>query len=399
LKNARPKSSVRVAPLRTRLAEAEETLRAIRAGEVDAVVVAGKEGPQVFTLEGEGYAYRTLIESMHEGALTLTNKGDILYANQCFAEIIKSPLEQVTGSSFRRFLSAKDRSALRPLLKSAGKSGSKIQVQLLADDGSKIPVQISLCPLARQDSGCTAIIGMVVTNMTELRQNETLLRALTCRGVAAQEAERRHVARELHDNITQLLCAVLIRSQTLIDKLSSHDGIAKKEAIKLRTLLCQAAEEVERISRNLRPGVLDQLGLDFVLHGNCAEFAARTGVSVKLTCTELTARLPADTELAIYRIFQKALENVEQHAHARHVLVRLKKKKDRVELTIKDDGIGFDTKHQANRSQASDSLDLLGMRERATCVGGDFIIKSVCGSGTEIKVLIPLPPTRLRRTN
>ena len=391
MKNARPKSSVRVAPLRTRLAEAEETLRAIRAGEVDAVVVAGKEGPQVFTLEGEGHAYRTLIESMHEGALTLTNKGDILYANQCFAEIIKSPLEQVTGSSFRRFLSVKDRSALSPLLKSAGKSGSKIQVQLLADDGSKIPVQISLCPLARQDSSRTTI-GMVVTNMTELRQNETLLRALTCRGVAAQEAERRHVARELHDNITQLLCAVLIRSQTLIDKLSSHDGIAKKEAIKLRTLLCQTAEEVERISRNLRPGVLDQLGLDSVLRNNCTEFAARTGVSVKLTCTELTARLPADTELAIYRIFQKALENVEQHAHARHVIVHLKKKNGRAELTIKDDGIGFDTKHQASRSQASDSLDLLGMRERATCVGGDFNIKSIRGSGTEIKVLIPLPP-------
>ncbi|MEX2044092.1 MAG: PAS domain-containing protein, partial [Opitutus sp.] len=91
-----------------RLAEAEETLRAIRSGEVDAVVVSGKQGPQVFTLEGAERAYRVLIESMNEGALTLKADQTILYANECFARMIKCPLEQVTGSSFHRFLSADD---------------------------------------------------------------------------------------------------------------------------------------------------------------------------------------------------------------------------------------------------------------------------------------------------
>ncbi len=87
---------------------------------MDAVVVAGKQGPQVFTLEGAEHAYRVLIESMNEGALTLTADKTILYANQCFASMVKCPLEQVMGSSFRRFLSAEDRAALRPLLKRAG---------------------------------------------------------------------------------------------------------------------------------------------------------------------------------------------------------------------------------------------------------------------------------------
>ena len=108
-----------LAELRARLAIAEETLRAIRTGEVDTVMVAGKEGSQVFTLEGAEHAYRVLIESMNEGALTLTADKMILYANQCFARMVKCPLEQVMGSSFRRFLSAADRATLRPLLKRA----------------------------------------------------------------------------------------------------------------------------------------------------------------------------------------------------------------------------------------------------------------------------------------
>src|ERR1017187_5590795 len=125
--------------LRTQLAEAEETLRAIRTGEVDTVLVAGKQGPQVFTLKGAEHAYRVLIESMNEGALTITADKMILYANHCFARMVKCPLEQVMGGSFRRFLYAADRATLRPLMKRADPSGSKIQVLLNAGDGSHMP--------------------------------------------------------------------------------------------------------------------------------------------------------------------------------------------------------------------------------------------------------------------
>ena len=185
-----------------------------------------------------------------------------------------------------------------------------------------MPAQISIRPLARNGFN-RATIGMVVTDMTEARRNEEMLRALTHRVVQAQEAERGRVALELHDNITQLLCAILVRSQALADKLPARDGPAQREAMKLREMLGQTAEEVERISRNLRPSVLDELGLVAVLRDTSTEFAERTGVSVKLACAQLTARLPADTELALYRILQEALKNVEKHARARHVTVRL----------------------------------------------------------------------------
>ncbi len=162
--------------------------------------------------------------------------------------------------------------------------------------------------------------------------------------------------------------------------------------MKLREMLGQTAEEVERISRNLRPSVLDELGLVAVLRDTSTEFAERTGVSVKLACVQLTARLPADTELALYRILQEALKNVEKHARARHVTVRLRQQGDFVQLTIKDDGIGFDPDHRPARRKGKSGLGLLSMRERAIYVGGAFKVKSVRRAGTEIEVRIPLPP-------
>jgi two-component system NarL family sensor kinase len=385
--SARPAPSRELVDLRARLADTLETLRAIRANEVDTVVVAGKQGDQVFTLQGAEHAYRVLIESMNEGALTLTVDKTILYANQCFAKMVKCPLEQVTGGSFRRFISAEDRALLRPLVRRANKSGSKIQVLLNASDGSQMPVQISIRLLAKNGFK-HAPVALVVTDMTEARRNEEMLRALTHRVVQVQETERGRLALELHDDITQLLIAVLFRSQALADKLSARDGPAKKEAMKLREMLGQAAKEVERISRNLRPSVLDQLGLAAVLRDTSTEFAQRTGVPVKLACVQLIARLPADTELALYRILQEALKNVEKHARAHQVTVHLTKQGSFVQLAITDDGIGFD--HRARRK--GKGLGMLGMRERATYVGGTLKIKSARHAGTEIEVLIPLLP-------
>ncbi len=388
-RSPRSASSGELAELRARLADAEQTLCAIRNGEVDAVMVAGKSGPQVFTLEGAEHSYRMLIESMNEGALTLTPDTTILYANQCFARMVQSPQEQVMGSSFRRFLSSADQARIRPLLKQSVKSGSKLQVLLSVGNGSKTPVQISIRPLPKQGFK-HAPIGMVVTDMTEARRSEELLRTLTHRVVHVLETERRRVALELHDHITQLLCAVLVRSQTLANSISARDGPSKREAIALRQMLGHAADEVERISRDLRPGVLDELGLAAVLRVAATQFANRTGVVVKLTCVRLNSRLAADVELALYRILQETLKNVEKHAHARHVTIHLARLDEIIQLTISDDGIGFDPDHLRVKSKGKGGFGLLGMRERASSVGGVLKITSVRRVGTEIDVHIPL---------
>jgi signal transduction histidine kinase len=393
-RSSRPTASRELADLRGRLAEAEGTLRAIRSGEVDAVVVAGKQGDQVFTLEGAEHPYRILVESINEGALTLTHDKVILFANACFARMVKRPLEQVIGGSFRRFISAEDRRTLAPLIKCAGKSGSKIQVLLNAVDLSRMPVQISIRRLEKRGIGC-ATVSMVVTDMTAARNSERMLRAFSHRLVQVQEAERARVALELHDNITQLLCAAHFRGQALADKLASRDGASNAEAAELRDMLGNAAKEVERISSNLHSSILNELGLVATVLKAGKEFADRTGVAVKLTCAELASRLPIDTELALYRLVQEALENVERHARAHRVAVCLEKQGAFLKLVIRDDGIGFDPGLYTAGSKGKGGLGLLSMRERVSYVGGSLKIRSDRHAGTEIEVRVPLRSSAL----
>ncbi len=383
------KPSLELVELRLRLTEAEEALHAIRNGEVDAVVVASEAGDQVFTLQGAEHAYRVLFESINEGALILTAKKTILYANLCFAKMVKCPLEQVIGGSLRRFLSSEDRATVRPLMSCTRKSGSKAHAQLIAGDGSRLPVQISMRPQEYKGFGGPTI-AMVVTDMTDSKRTEELLRALTHRVVQVQEAERERVGFELHDNITQLLCAVVFRSQALLDALPAEESPSRKKALKLRDMLGAIADEVGRISHNLGPSLLDHLGLAAVLRDAKTEFSNRTGVSVKLTCMQPAVRLPADTELAIYRILQEALRNVEKHANARRVTVSLRQQGRFVQLLINDDGKGFSQVHAPGRGADKGGLGLLSMRERASFVGGALKISSNRRAGTEIEALIPI---------
>ena len=222
-----------------------------------------------------------------------------------------------------------------------------------------------------------------------LRTSEEQLRTLANWAVQAQEDERAGLALTLHDNITQILSAIQIRSHTLLAKLPpSGAAPAKREATKLRDMVGNAAEEVESISRNLRPGVLKDLGLVAVLRDASEKFVERTGVALQLDLAPLTKRLPDGVELALYRIFQLALDNVEKHAHAHHLTVGLKQSADFIQLTIKDDGVGFEPGSAARRSKRS-SLGLLRMRERANSLGGTLKVKSARNAGTEITVRMP----------
>jgi two-component system NarL family sensor kinase len=218
------------------------------------------------------------------------------------------------------------------------------------------------------------------------------LRALTNRVVQAQETERGDVALDLHDNITQLLCAILFRSRALAERLSANDGPSKSEAMQLGEMLGNAAGAVDRIYRNLRPGVLEHLGLEAVLRATGTEFAERTGISVDVACVKLKKRLPYNTEVALFRILQEILKNVELHARAHHVTVALTRSGGVLQLTIKDDGIGFDPDRHAAKQKGKGGLGLLGMLERASHLGGTFEIESSHGTGTEIKVRFPLLP-------
>jgi PAS domain S-box-containing protein len=157
--------------LQKNLEEAEELLRAIRGGEVDALVTSGPNGEQVFTLEGADRAYRTLIEAMNEGALTLAQDGTILYCNRSFAEMAKSPLEKVVSSSIYRFIPPENLSAFKRFLQDLG--GGELSLQ--AEDGSILPVLITISALPLTES--QEAFSAVITDLTEQKRGEEMIAA------------------------------------------------------------------------------------------------------------------------------------------------------------------------------------------------------------------------------
>lgn len=255
---------------------------------------------------------------------------------------------------------------------------------------TKVAVFAELHRAGRQIMGANRAL---LAEVNQRCRAEELLQALTHRVVHAQEAERARVALELHDNVSQRLLVSLMRAQAMADGLSGLHESAKEEAREHLRVLRSAAGELERITHGLRPSTLREVGLVTVLRDTSLAFEERTGVSVEFNCKGLTERLPDDIELALYRILQEALRNVEQHAGARHVILYLARQDASVRLAIHDDGVGFDVEDLHAKGGGRGGLGLLGMHLRATDVGGVLQVKSVRLAGTNIEVRIPLPPS------
>ena len=186
--------------LRIALQEAEETLNAIRSGEVDALVVSGREGEQVFTLQGAEHPYRLMVESMREGAVTMSVDGTIIYCNESFAMMIGRPLERVVGSSMKLYIDDEDSPKYAALVEAGNNAGSKQEVRLRSDAGTLVPVHMSASFLQLDESQS---ISIVVTDLTAHKHNEQLIAAGKVEQVLREQSElaRRHVA-EVLDSIT-----------------------------------------------------------------------------------------------------------------------------------------------------------------------------------------------------
>jgi PAS domain S-box-containing protein len=160
--------------LRSRLREVEDTLSAIRSGEVDAVVVSGPEGEQVYTLRGVDYTYRRLIEEMNEGAVSLAAAGHILYCNNCFARMLKRPLEKVLGSSIYSYIAPANLSMFKALIEQGWQGSAAEELTLSADDGSQVPVYLSFRAIQLEDE---SVLCMVATDLTEQKRTEEVVAA------------------------------------------------------------------------------------------------------------------------------------------------------------------------------------------------------------------------------
>jgi PAS domain S-box-containing protein len=158
--------------LRERLREAEETLDAIRHGEVDALVVSQLDGEQIYTLHGADYSSRVLLQEMSEGAVTLLPEGPILYCNKCFAALVKLPHEQIIGMPFDKFVAPGNQDAFQALLRQAQEGGAKGEISISAADGTAAPTYCSINPVKIEQLPC---LSVVITDLTEQKRNEQLL--------------------------------------------------------------------------------------------------------------------------------------------------------------------------------------------------------------------------------
>jgi signal transduction histidine kinase len=203
------------------------------------------------------------------------------------------------------------------------------------------------------------------------------------RVVAAQEQERRRLARELHDETGQALTSILLGLKPLEEALAGQAGAPA--LAELRQLVVEALQDVRRLAVELRPAVLDDFGLVPALERLTASFAEQSGIRVDFHSTLGEIRLPTDVESSLYRVVQESLTNIAKHANAENVSVSVVRRTTAVAAVIEDDGAGFD-----QRAVREESVGLLGMRERLALLDGHLEIESRPGAGTTVVAEVPL---------
>jgi len=232
-----------------------------------------------------------------------------------------------------------------------------------------------------------AVLGVfgsgMFLNLRERRLADVKLKALTQRIIDTQEEERGRVARELHDGISQMLVGVRYTLELAKRRLGLGDGRTEESLGKGIDGLVGTIQEVRRISRDLRPGVLDDLGLGPAIGALTDGFSTRTGIEVDFETVVFRNRLDRDARIALYRIAQESLTNVERHAQANKVTISLKGHRDGARLLIADDGTGM------VKQRTSQGLGLRNMQERIEQLGGSLRVVST-KHGTTIEAQVPL---------
>lgn len=228
------------------------------------------------------------------------------------------------------------------------------------------------------------LIGALLLQRSHRRRAETEAEGLAGRLVTAHEDERRRLARELHDDVTQRLAGLAIAAADLEGRTRAVD--TGRAAHSIREGLVELGEDVHALSYRLHPSVIEDLGLVEAMRIECDRVAQHGALHVNFETRDVPRKLPADAALCLFRVAQEALRNVERHAHANRVDISVGREAGGLALAVRDNGAGFDAASQGARA----SLGLASMRERVRLVGGSLHIESAQGAGTALTAWIPL---------
>jgi two-component system sensor histidine kinase UhpB len=236
----------------------------------------------------------------------------------------------------------------------------------------------------------------VADRTQELRRHQVLVQRLLRHAINAQEEERARLARELHDDIGQMLTAVQLNLDHLstlpLNNAAAHEG----QLARTRELTDRALADLRRIIAAVRPGILSELGLLSALEWVADRTLRHAGLSVTIESNLRDGRLPDEVETLLFRIAQEAMGNVARHSHAKQARIELQREDGAVTMTVADDGLGFDPSAVEPDQDLAGGLGLAGMAERAALLGGQVAVESAPGEGTTIRVVVPAPKVESR---
>jgi PAS domain S-box-containing protein len=334
--------------------------------------------------------YRGLFENSSDAIFVCSTTGRIISVNQACEQLTGYTQKELTTTAIYELFPAESREKVKQLfsekLEQAPVGGIE-GARLTRKNGSEAYIELSVSPMLRRNMVIgLQVIAQDITEEKQLRQNmEYYIKQVT----RAQEDERLRIARELHDDTAQVL-ATLSRS---LDSLITGEKTLKKSSIerlkKLHEMANSALEGVRRFSQDLRPSILDDLGLVPALEWLITDLEKNNRITTKVEISGSRHRLAPEIELTVFRIVQEVLSNIRRHSQASSVAMSLDFGADALTLLISDNGQGFNIPRRTSDLALSGKLGIIGMRERARLIGGTLIVQSEKDVGTTVTLRIP----------
>ena len=307
------------------------------------------------------------------------------YFNRGWLDYTGRTLEQELGNGWAGGVYGDDRALCLATYDEAfdDRKQFRMEYRLRRSDGEYRWMYDTGSPRFASDGEFLGYIGSCI-DISDQKEAEAELRGLTGRLINAQEAERSRVARELHDDLSQSLALLSIQLGEL-DRENKEPDFIKMQVVRLTSQIQKLSLDVHRISHELHPTKLEQLGLESALRGFCREVAGTYGIKVEFAAAGLSRSLPNNISLCLYRIAQESLQNIFKHSGARSAIVNIIGEDGEIRLTVSDNGSGFDPE----TARSKGSLGLVSMSERIRSVDGTVTVESTIGAGTQIIARVP----------